>query len=113
MKLVIDEDDIYESFKEFYSHGSNAVDLLKDGSTRNYREWGRKEYVNLARKNPIHFLIQSSPDLFYEENNHFCLTPALEKFINNTAFISHFKDIIDYRTRRFYKDRLEKLNHFY
>jgi len=108
MKLVIDEDDIYENFKEYYSHGSNAIDLVKDSNTSNYREWGKKEYVDLARKNPIKFLMQSSPDFFYEENKQFCLTPAIKEFINNSAFIEHYKDIIDYRTRRFYKERLEK-----
>lgn len=108
MKLTIDENDIYESFKEFYSHGSNAVDLLKDSSTRNYKNWGKKEYVTLARKNPIHFLMQSSPDFFHEEDNRFCITSALEDYVSNPAFIRHYKDIIDYRTRKFYKERHEK-----
>ena len=108
MRIAIDEENIYQSFKEFYSHGSNAVDLLKDISTQSYKNWGKKEYVNLARRNPIHFLTQSSPEFFYEENNHFCLTPALERYVNNAGFISHFKDIIDYRTRKFYKERYEK-----
>src|SRR5690554_4477438 len=29
-------------------------------------------------------------------------------YIKDPVFIKHFKDIIDYRTRRFYKERLEK-----
>ncbi|AEE95426.1 DEAD/DEAH box helicase family protein [Mahella australiensis] len=108
MKLAIDENDIYESFREFYSHPSNAIDLMKDNNTSNYKEWGKKEYVNLAKKNPIKFLLQSSPDFFRERNGQFCLAPALDKYINNPAFIEHYKDIIDYRTRKFYKERLEK-----
>ena len=108
MKLAIDEADIYKSFKKFYSCGSNAVDMLKDKSTRNYKEWGKKEYVSLAHRNPIRFLLQSSSDFFFKQDNHFCLVPALEEYINNAVFIQHFKDIIDYRTRRFYKERLEK-----
>lgn len=107
IKLGINEDDIYESFKEFYSHGSNAIDLLRDKSTRNYKDWGKKEYVNLARRNPMYFLMRSSREFFHEADNKFFITPELEKFINNPAFIKHFKDIIDYRTRKFYKERLE------
>lgn len=111
MRLVINEDDIYSSFKEFYSIGSNAIDLLKDKNTRSYKEWGQKEYVNLARKNPMHFFMKSCPEYFYEADNKFCLSSDLNGFVNNPAFIKHFKDIIDYRTRRFYKERLEnKLN---
>jgi superfamily II DNA or RNA helicase/HKD family nuclease len=114
MKLEIDDDDIYQSFKEFYSHGSNAVDLLKDNSTRNYNDWGKKEYVRLARRNPMHFFMRSAPGFFYESGGKFSLTPELRVFINNPAFLMHFKDIIDYKTRRFYKERLEnKLDEVY
>jgi len=108
LKLEINEDDIYESFREFYSHGSNAIDLLRDNNTRNYKDWGKKEYVNLARRNPMHFLMRSSPEFFHEADDKFFLTPALEEYIDNPAFVRHFKDIIDYKTRRFYKDRLDK-----
>ena len=109
IKLAIDEDDIYESFKDFYSRPSNAVDLTRDAGTSNYKEWGKKEYVALAKKNPIKFLKQSASEFFREENGKFCLSPVLAKYIRNPAFAMHFKDIIDYRTRRFYKERLEKL----
>ncbi|HYE82310.1 MAG TPA: DEAD/DEAH box helicase family protein [Clostridia bacterium] len=107
MKLEISEDDIHESFREFYSHGSNAIDLLMDSNTRNYKDWGKKEYVSLARRNPMHFFMRSSPDFFYESDNKFFLTAELSEFISNPAFIMHFKDIIDYRTRKFYRERLE------
>lgn len=107
MKLEINEDDIYESFKKFYSHGSNAIDMLKDKKTRNYKDWSKKEYVSLARRNPMYFFMRSSSDFFYEADNKFFLTPELEEFIKNPAFIRHFKDIIEYRIRRFYKERLE------
>ncbi len=107
IKMEINEDDIYESFKEFYSHGSNAIDLLKHDNTRNYKDWGKREYVSLARRNPMKYFMHSSPDFFYEVDNKFCLTPKLKEFIENLTFIRHFKDIIDYKTRRFYKERLE------
>jgi len=108
MKMQIDEDDIYRSFKEFYSNPANAVDMVRDKSTKDYRSWSNKEYISLARKNPMKFLIQSSGEYFYEDGDLFCLAPELERFIHNPAFIKHFKDIIDYRTRRFYKERLEE-----
>lgn len=108
IKLTIDEEDIYESFRDFYSHGSNAVDMLKDKSSRNYKEWGKKEYVDLARKNPIRFLSESSSEFFYKDNNNFCLNAELKDYMDNPAFIHHFKDIIDYKNRKFYRERLEK-----
>lgn len=109
MMLFIDEEDIYHSFQEFYANASNAVDMLRDKGSRDYRTWGKKEFVDLARRNPMHFLQQSSPEFFREEAQGFALNPALEEYLHNPAFVRHFKDIIDYRGRRFFKERLEKI----
>ncbi|MDO4927333.1 MAG: DEAD/DEAH box helicase, partial [Turicibacter sp.] len=54
--LTIDDEMLYQSFNEFYSHGSNAIDLLRDKSTQNFKQWKKAEFVKLARKNPVHFL---------------------------------------------------------
>ncbi|NLZ73217.1 MAG: DEAD/DEAH box helicase, partial [Bacteroidales bacterium] len=87
IKLVINNEDIYRSFKEFYSRGSNAVDMLRDSSTSNYKEWGKEEYISLAKRNPLKFLKQSSSNFFYEQDDKFCLTPALQQYIDNEVFI--------------------------
>jgi superfamily II DNA or RNA helicase/HKD family nuclease len=108
IKLSIGDNDIFESFKEFYSHNANAVDLLRDRSTQNYQNWGKEEYVGLARKNPMKFIMNSSPVFFYEEGERFCLTSELKKYICSSAFAEHFRDVIQYRTRKFYRERLEK-----
>lgn len=109
MKPEIDDDDLYQSFKTFYERGSNRVDLLRDKSTANANGWGKKEYVSLARRNPVHFLAQSAGEFFYRNGDRFALAPELASFLANPVFVKHFKDIIDYRTKRFYKERLEKL----
>lgn len=109
MKQVIDDEDLYRSLKAFYEKASNRVDLLRDKSTANAMSWGKKEYISLANRNPVHFLAQSAGEFFYQNGEVFCLAPELESFIANPVFVGHFKDIIDYRTKRFYKERLEKL----
>lgn len=109
MKLAIDDDDLYRSFKAFYEKGSNRVDLLRDKTTANAMGWGQKEYVSLARRNPVHFLAQSAGEFFFLNGEVFCLAPELDAFVTNPVFVGHFKDIIDYRTKRFYKERLEKM----
>ncbi|PKM62058.1 MAG: NgoFVII family restriction endonuclease [Firmicutes bacterium HGW-Firmicutes-4] len=109
MKLAIDDDDLYQSFKAFYEKGSNRVDLLRDKTTANAMNWGKKEYVSLARRNPVHFLAQSAGEFFFLNGETFCLAPELDAFVTNPVFVGHFKDIIDYRTKRFYKERLEKM----
>ena len=37
------------------------------------------------------------------------ITLDLEEYIGNETFVKHFKDVIDYRVKRFYKERLEKV----
>ena len=107
MKLKINDDDLYKSFKEFYSRGSNGVDMLKDKSTSKFKTWEKKQYVNLARKNPVHFLCKSSSEFFYLDGDYVCLNKELEKFFNNKEFVNSIKDAIDFRTKEYYKNRFE------
>ena len=111
IKLKIDDQDLYESFKEFYSHGSNAVDLLRDKNSQNFKQWSKEQYVKLARKNPVHFLCQSESDFFSKDETHMYLTEELAPYQNNPEFVEHLKDAIELRTQEFYKNRLEKLTY--
>lgn len=69
---------------------------------------GKREYVSLARRNPVHILEASHSDFFYSEGDAFCLTAELEPYLDNPVFARHYLDVIEYRTRRYYKERLEK-----
>lgn len=48
-KLYVTEEEIYLSFKEFYSKASNTVDLLKNKSSKSYLNWEKKDYLRIAR----------------------------------------------------------------
>ena len=109
LELKINDDDLYESFKDFYSHGSNAVDLLRDKNSQTFKEWGKAEYVKLARKNPVHFLCQSESEFFSSDEEFMYLTNSLAPYQENLLFIQHIKDAIELRKQEFYKNRLEKL----
>ncbi len=107
MKLKINDDDLYKSFKEFYNKGSNKVDMLKDKSTSKFKTWEKKQYVNLARKNPVHFLCKSSSEFFYLDGDYVCLNEELGKYLDNENFIKNIKDAIDFRTKEYYKNRFK------
>ena len=109
LELKINDEDLYESFKNFYSHGSNAVDLLRDKNSQTFKEWGKAEYVKLARKNPVHFLCQSESEFFSSDDEFMYLTNSLAPYQENLLFIQHIKDAIGLRKQEFYKNRLEKL----
>lgn len=64
IKMQINEDYAYNSFYEFYHKGSNKVDMLRHKSTADFEKWGKKEYVKLAKDNPVKFLLKSESTCF-------------------------------------------------
>ncbi|MGQ9856550.1 MAG: DEAD/DEAH box helicase family protein [Fervidobacterium sp.] len=106
-KLCVTPDDIYMSFKEFYSSPANAVDLKMHSSTKDFETWGKDEWVKLSRKNPEHYLEQTHGEFFGRKGELFCLNEQLERFLDNPAFVEHFRDSIEYRTIRYYKERIK------
>ena len=110
MKFILSEDDIYESFKVFYEKGSNYIDLTQHKSSENYKSWGKTGFVNLAKHNPEKAFLSTAPEFFYLNNEFYCLNEELEEFKDNESFIKQFKDVIDYRTRKYYKERLGNKN---
>lgn len=109
IKLNITEEDVYTNMKEFYNYQSNGIDMLKDKSSKNYKNWNKKEYLRLAKNNPIKFLKKSSGKFFIENENYALgLNKDLEKYITLNTFKKHFNDIIEYRTMDYYKNRLNK-----
>ncbi|WP_243124576.1 DEAD/DEAH box helicase family protein [Clostridium sp. AWRP] len=107
LKLSIDEEDIYNSFKNFYAKGSNAVDLLNQKSTKGFKNWDKKQWYKLAKDNPLKFLAKTENEFFYFDKEDYCLNENLEEFKANEAFVKHFKDAVDFRTREYYKNRVE------
>ena len=102
----ITDDDVYREFNDFYNNASNGVDMLKDKNTKNYRSWGKRQYLSLARRNPIKFLNKSAGEFFIKrEGCELALADELEDYIHLETFKKHFKDIIEYRTLYYYKTR--------
>ena len=108
IKREITEEDVYKSMYEFYSSPSNAVDMLKDKKTKNYKNWSKKDYLKLAVNNPIHFLAKTDSEFFKLKNNcALSLTDDLKQYIKLDTFKKHFNDIIEYKTIIYYKSRFE------
>lgn len=106
IKMEITEDDVYREFNNFYNNASNGVDMLKDKNTKNYRSWGKRQYLSLARRNPIKFLNKSAGQFFIKKKGfELALADELEDYIHLETFKKHFKDIIEYRTLYYYKTR--------
>lgn len=103
IKLKIDEDDIYNSFKEFYSKDEHAKDLQGQKSTQWYENWGKKEYIKLAKDNPIKHLVDKTAQYFHKENDMLCLSENLQQYIHQNEFIEEFKYAIQSLENRYFK----------
>ncbi len=103
IKMKINEDDIYNSFYKFYHKGSNKVDMLRHKSTVDFEKWGKKEYVKLAKDNPVKFLLKSESACFRKSDDGvIALNEEMEKFIEYKAFVREMMDGVEYRTLRYY-----------
>jgi len=108
IKLEINDGDIYSCFKKFYNNASNAVDMLKDKSTHNYLNWTEKEYIYLAKKNPINFMTKTHSEFFYiNEKGNMCINEFMIEYTHDEAFVYHFRDAIEYRVKQYYRNRFE------
>lgn len=106
VKTEINEDDIYKSFYEFYSKGSNKVDMLRDKSTKSFENWGKDRYIKLAKDNPIRYMLKTHGDFFIKkEGVLLALTDDLEDISKFNIFSKHMKDAIDYRVMSYYRNR--------
>ena len=106
MKMKINEDDVYNSFYEFYYKGSNKVDMLRHKSTADFEKWGKKEFVKLAKDNPVKFLIKTHGQFFEKgQDSVIRLCEKLREYIKDDYFIDEVIDSVEYRKVRYYEER--------
>lgn len=106
VKMEINEDDVYRSFYEFYHKGTNKVDMLKHNSTADFQTWDKAKYVNLAKDNPIKYLLKSEGRFFVNGDGVLIgLHEDMGEIIKYHDFTQHMRDAILYRVERYYDER--------
>lgn len=108
LKSRIDDEDLYKSFKEFYSIKENTADMYADKNTEKFAQWGREKYVELARQNPVKYMIKSESE-FFELDKDKIVVKRLEEFKDNKFFVDNIKDAIEFRTKEYYKTRYDEV----
>lgn len=109
-KTVIDENDIYNSYMEFYNTANNWKDLERDKSTGDFKTWDKKRCVREAEKNPVRFLMESGKGFFEKrQGSVLALNQQLSISVKDPEFAKQLGDIIEYRTMDYYRKRYERL----
>lgn len=103
IQLKINEDDIYKSFKEFYSKEENSIDLRGQKNTDNYKNWSKNDYIKFVKERPIKYLSEGTPEYFYKEDKLFCISEKIEKYINNQEFKEAFRNAIESLEKKYFK----------
>ncbi|MEG2787996.1 MAG: AAA family ATPase [Romboutsia sp.] len=103
IKLKINEDDIYNSFKDFYNKEENAMDLQGQKNTQDYKTWDKNEYIKLAKNGPIKYLSEGTKEYFYKENELFCISDKMQEYVNNLEFKQKFRIAIESLEDKYFK----------
>lgn len=107
IKMILEEEDIYKNFYEFYHRGTNKVDMLRHKSTKDFESWRQKEYVKLAKDNPIKFLIKTNGDFFKKTHDGLIgMFDEMKDIIKNEIFIEQMADAIKCRENKYYSERI-------
>lgn len=106
VKMEIDEEDVVNSYKEFYAQGVNWKDLMTHNSSKDFKNWDKKRYLSEAKKNPVQFLKKSGNGFFVDKEGYvLALNEQLTEVIKSPVFARQMKDIIDYRVMKYYRSR--------
>lgn len=107
----VSEEILLKTWKDFYSRNKNWKDLNKATSYETFKQMTDKVHLDNIKKNPVNFLKQSSSNFFVTISTApIALADELKGFLKNEVFVSHFRDIIDYRTIDYYSRRYHEEN---
>ena len=96
-----------QNFMEFYTENKLHQKDLRDKSNKNWHTWGLKQFTNLAKRNPVHFLSKGKFFNYDEVNQVFYLSPELESYLNSDL-AGHVKDILEYKRVDYFRKRFKE-----
>lgn len=106
VRLAVSEEELLESWKEFFNTGTNWKDLDAQLTYREYLEISDKEHVKKILQMPVHFLLESGKGFFVKkEGVALALREELEDVIGNAVFVEQMKDVVEYRVMDYYQRR--------
>ena len=104
--MKVTEQQLLESWKEFFSTGTNWKDLEKNISFEKYKNMSDKEHIKKIIKMPVHFLQESGKGFFVKKDGvALALRKEMENVVANPIFVKEVKDVINYRVMDYYQRR--------
>lgn len=111
IRLAVTDQEVLDSWKEFFNTGTNWKDFDSDITYEAYRNMTDRRHLSKAKSMPIRFLKASGKGFFVEKEGFaLALREELQGCIQNEALKLHMKDILEYRTMEYYRKRYTKNN---
>lgn len=106
IRTAVTEDELLESWKEFFDKGKNWKDFAQDISYDEYKSMTDKQHLSKAKDMPVKFLKASGKGFFIDREGYaLALREDVAQIINSQAFGRQMKDILEYRTMEYYRRR--------
>ncbi|MBD5526590.1 MAG: DEAD/DEAH box helicase family protein [Lachnospiraceae bacterium] len=106
VRLVVTDDEVLESWKEFFNTGKNWKDLVTDMSYSDYKKMADRQHLSKAKSMPIKYLKASGKGFFIDRDGYaLAIREELAGIAENEAFKQQMKDILEYRTMEYYRRR--------
>lgn len=106
VRLAITDDELLESWKKFFNHGTNWKDFPNVFSYEEYQKITDKQHLSKAKSMPIKFLKSSGKGFFVDKAGYaLAIRDELADVIKINSFKAQMKDIIEYRTMEYYRRR--------
>lgn len=106
IRLAVTDEEVLESWKEFFDTGTNWKDLMTGVSYEDYRKITDKQHLSKAKSMPIKFLKASGKGFFVDKEGYaLAISEKLAEIVDHEAFRRQMKDILDYRTMEYYRRR--------
>ena len=106
VRLAVSEEELLESWKEFFNTGTNWKDLDAQLTYHEYLEISDKEHVKKILLMPVHFLLESGKGFFVKkEGCALALREEVAGVVGKPVFVEQMKDVTEYRVMDYYQRR--------
>lgn len=109
IRLAVTDEEVLESWKEFFDTGTNWKDFPNVNTYEDYKKVTDKQHLSKAKRMPIRFLKASGKGFFVEKNGYaLALRDEIGDVVGNMAFGEQMGDVLGYRSLEYYRRRYEK-----
>lgn len=108
IRLAVTDEEVLESWKEFFDTGTNWKDFPGIDTYEDYKKLTDKKHLIKAKSMPIKRLKMSGKGFFVEKEGYaLALREELGEVVENVVLKEHMKDVLEYRSMEYYRRRYE------